>query len=138
MGNNSPKNKHVILIHMAVFCVFLCFSDAKATDSPKNGEKGNDIPCEIENYSFEDSYAVTDNKIKKQLAVFRGSGGAHNSSFIVALATKKSCNILINDDGLDITFVPSKTGKYPDISINRYGDEGSYYRWNGKKYILRR
>lgn len=136
MRNNSSKNEYLIFTLMAAFCVVLFFSDAKATDSPQSGKKDNDIPCEIENYSFEDSYAVVDNKIKKQLVVFRGSGGAHNASFIVALATKKSCNILIDDDGLDISFVPSKSSKYPDISITSYGGEGSYYRWNGKKYIL--
>jgi len=120
---------------MAVFCVLLCFSDAKAADSSNSGKKGNDIPCDIENYTFEDSYTVIDNKIKKQLVVFRGQGGAHDASFIVALATIKSCNILIDDDGLDISFVPSKTSKYPDISISSYGGDGSYYRWNEKKYI---
>ena len=134
----SYSRKVLILTLMAAFTVLLCLNDAKAANSSNSGKKGDDIPCEFENYSFEDSYTIIDNKIKKQLVVFRGPGGAHNASFIVALATKKSCDVLIDDDGLDITFVPAKTGKYPDISINSYGEDGSYYIWKGKNYIKKK
>jgi len=127
------KNSKVISPLIAALCVLACFNSAKATDLPK----GTDIPCEFENYEFENSYTVVDNKIKKQLVVFRGPGGAQNASFIVALVNRKSCDILIEDDGLDITLY-NQQKKYPDIFISSYGEEGSYYKWNGKKYVPHR
>jgi hypothetical protein len=128
------KHSKIISAVIAALCLLASLNSAKATDLPK----GTDIPCGFENYELENSYTVVDNRIKKRLVVFRGPGGAHNASFIVALVNKKSCDILIEDDGLDITFVQSTNKKYPDISISSHEEEGSYYKWNGKKYVRHR